>query len=161
MLLTADWQVALVALLSAVPSISATVVELETRGTCVYYCGSTCYWQSDIDAALNQGYTYFEEGETVGMLSPGSDVRTRVYKALANRNRPEGSDEYPHQYNDYEGFTFPTAAPWYEFPILSSYKVYTGGSPGPDRVIFDSEGNFDALITHTGANGDDFVACTT
>ena len=70
-----------------------------------------------------------------------------------------GSDHYPHQYNDYEGFSFPTAAPWYEFPILSSYTVYTGGSPGPDRVIFDSHGNFDSLITHTGASGNNFVAC--
>lgn len=66
---------------------------------------------------------------------------------------------YPHQYNDYEGFSFPTSAPWYEFPILSSYEVYTGGSPGADRVIFDKSGTFDSLITHTGASGDDFVAC--
>lgn len=66
---------------------------------------------------------------------------------------------YPHQYNDYEGFTFPTSGPWYEFPILSTYKVYTGGSPGADRVIFDGSGTFDSLITHTGASGDDFVAC--
>ncbi len=70
-----------------------------------------------------------------------------------------GSDKYPHQYEDYEGFSFPTSSPWYEFPILSSYSVYSGGSPGPDRVIFDSHGNFDSLITHTGASGDDFVAC--
>lgn len=66
---------------------------------------------------------------------------------------------YPHQYNNYEGFSFPTSAPWYEFPILSSYKVYTGGSPGADRVIFDTKGGFDALITHTGASGNNFVAC--
>jgi hypothetical protein len=46
-----------------------------------------------------------------------------------------GSDKYPHQYNDDEGFSFPTGGPWYEFPILSSYSVYSGGSPGADRVI--------------------------
>lgn len=68
-------------------------------------------------------------------------------------------DSYPHQYNDYEGFSFPTSGPWYEFPILNSFQVYTGGSPGADRVIFDSDGNFDSVITHTGASGDDFVAC--
>lgn len=66
---------------------------------------------------------------------------------------------YPHQYYDYEGFSFPTASPWYEFPILSSYVAYTGGSPGADRVIFDKNGAFDSLITHTGASGNDFVAC--
>ncbi|KAL1870001.1 hypothetical protein VTK73DRAFT_2844 [Phialemonium thermophilum] len=107
----------------------------EKRASCVYTCGSVCYWQSDIDDALQKGYSLLESGQTLG------------------------SDKYPHQYNDYEGFKFPTSSPWYEFPILSSYKVYTGGSPGPDRVIFDSHGNFDSLITHTGASGDDFVAC--
>jgi hypothetical protein len=42
---------------------------------------------------------------------------------------------------------------------MSSYKVYNGGSPGPDRVIFDDDGAFDMLITHTGASGNAFVAC--
>ncbi len=66
---------------------------------------------------------------------------------------------YPHQYNNYEGFSFPTAAPWYEFPILASHAVYAGASPGADRVIFDSKGALDKLITHTGASGNAFVAC--
>lgn len=69
------------------------------------------------------------------------------------------TDSYPHRYNNYEGFSFPTAAPWYEYPIMKTYSVYTGGSPGPDRVIFDSKGIFDLLITHTGAIGNAFVAC--
>ncbi|OTA80808.1 hypothetical protein M434DRAFT_86027, partial [Hypoxylon sp. CO27-5] len=72
-----------------------------------------------------------------------------------------GSDEYPHQYNDYEGFKFPDAAPYYaEFPILSSFKPYTGGSPGADRVVFNSNGNYEGAITHTGASGNNFVECT-
>ena len=69
------------------------------------------------------------------------------------------SDNYPHRYNNYEGFDFPTSGPWYEFPILSSHKVYTGGSPGADRVIFDEDGALDMLITHTGASGNNFVGC--
>ncbi|KAG8160731.1 hypothetical protein KVR01_008995 [Diaporthe batatas] len=100
---------------------------------CVYTCGSVCYWQVDINDALAAGYSNYKSGS-----APGG---------------------YPHQYNNYEGFSFPTAAPWYEFPILSSYKVYTGGSPGADRVVFDSKGKLDALITHTGASGNNFVAC--
>lgn len=67
---------------------------------------------------------------------------------------------YPHQYNDNEGFSFPTGGPWYEFPILSTFKVYTGGAPGADRVIFDADGNFDSVITHTGASGNNFVSCS-
>lgn len=69
-------------------------------------------------------------------------------------------DSYPHQYRDDEGFDFPTAGPWYEFPILSSHKVYSGGSPGADRVIFDSHGTFDSVITHTGESNDGFGSCT-
>ncbi|KAI1410104.1 ribonuclease-domain-containing protein [Hypoxylon sp. FL1857] len=104
--------------------------------TCVATCGSVCYWQEDIDAAVKQGYNYYQEGQTVG------------------------SDKYPHQYNDYEGFDFPDSGPYYEFPILSSYKTYTGGSPGADRVVFNGNGNYEGAITHTGASGNDFVECT-
>ncbi|KAK3899401.1 guanyl-specific ribonuclease [Staphylotrichum tortipilum] len=129
---------ALLTLLSAAAIPAAPLpddTELEPRATCVYTCGTVCYWQSDITAALNKGYSLHKAGSTI--------------------------NSYPHQYNDYEGFVFPTAGPWYEFPILSSYTVYTGGSPGPDRVIFDGSGRLDALITHTGASGNNFVACHT
>ncbi|KAL6856635.1 ribonuclease domain-containing protein [Trichoderma novae-zelandiae] len=127
------------AVIGLAASASAAAIDstlVDKRASCVYTCGSVCYWQSDIDAALAKGYSLYESGD-----------------------EEASADSYPHQYNDYEGFSFPTAAPWYEFPILSSFKVYTGGSPGADRVVFDSKGNFDSLITHTGASGDDFVAC--
>jgi hypothetical protein len=47
-----------------------------------------------------------------------------------------GSNDYPHQYNNYEGFTFNSGCtpPYYEFPLFKS-SVYTGGDPGADRVI--------------------------
>ncbi|KAI8634700.1 ribonuclease-domain-containing protein [Xylariaceae sp. FL1651] len=121
--------------LAAVSAVTVSATVVDKRATCVYYCGSVCYWQEDIDEAVAQGYNYYKKGTTVG------------------------SDSYPHQYNDYEGFDFPDPAPWYEFPILSSYNAYTGGSPGADRVIFNSAGKFQDAITHTGASGNDFVAC--
>lgn len=108
---------------------------LQTRQSCVATCGGTCYWQSDVDAAQSKGFQLLEEGQT------------------------EGSDEYPHEYEDREGFDFPVSGPYYEFPILSSFQVYNGGSPGADRVIFNSNDEFAGLITHTGASDDDFVAC--
>ncbi|MCJ1456085.1 hypothetical protein MMC28_006443 [Mycoblastus sanguinarius] len=123
----------LLTLALAVPALTTPL--LSTR-QCAETCGSTCYYQSDIDAAVSQGYNYYSEGKTVG------------------------SDEYPHQYEDYEGFTFPDPGPYYEFPILSSYKVYTGGSPGADRVIFTGDGTYEGVITHTGASGNDFLQCT-
>ncbi|KAK0384260.1 hypothetical protein NLU13_8348 [Sarocladium strictum] len=72
-----------------------------------------------------------------------------------------GSSSYPHRYNNYEGFSFGGAAgPYQEFPILSSGKVYSGGSPGPDRVIITEASCKQAgTITHTGASGNNFVAC--
>ncbi|KIW94048.1 uncharacterized protein Z519_05364 [Cladophialophora bantiana CBS 173.52] len=103
--------------------------------SCAETCGDVCYYQSTIDAAVSKGYSLFQSGQT------------------------EGSDDYPHQYNNYEGFDFPVDGPYYEFPIMDDFEVYDGGSPGPDRVIFNDEGDYAGVITHTGASGDDFVAC--
>ncbi|KAL9075897.1 MAG: hypothetical protein Q9161_001291 [Pseudevernia consocians] len=123
---------ALVALAFAVPVLTNPLL----RRQCAETCGSTCYSQDDINAAVQQGYSYYEDGTTVG------------------------SDQYPHQYNDYEDFTFPDPGPYYEFPILSDEQPYDGGSPGPDRVIFTGDGTYEAVITHTGASGNDFLQCT-
>ncbi|KAF2103648.1 ribonuclease Ms [Rhizodiscina lignyota] len=110
--------------------------EIVARQSCVEYCGNTCYWQSDIDAALNKGYSLYQEGET------------------------EGSNDYPHAEENYENLPFAVSGPYQEFPILNSFKVYTGGDPGADRVVFNTDGEFAALVTHTGASGDDFVSCS-
>ncbi|KAI6591377.1 hypothetical protein MCOR06_004651 [Pyricularia oryzae] len=49
-----------------------------------------------------------------------------------------------------------------EFPILNN-KVYTGGSPGADRVAFTTKNDgtctFAGAMTHTGASGNNFVSC--
>ncbi|NRK12214.1 hypothetical protein F3B08_24285, partial [Salmonella enterica subsp. enterica serovar Typhi] len=123
---------ALAALAFAVPVLTNPLL----RRQCAETCGSTCYSQDDINAAVQQGYSDYEDGTTVG------------------------NDNYPHQYNDYEGFSFPDAGPYYEFPILADEEVYTGGSPGADRVIFTGDGTYEGVITHTGASGNDFLQCT-
>ncbi|KAL9110096.1 MAG: hypothetical protein Q9227_005289 [Pyrenula ochraceoflavens] len=111
--------------------------KLVTRQSCVDTCGSVCYWQSDIDDALQKGYSLEQSGGKAGT----------------------GSGAYPHEYENYEGFDLPVSGPYYEFPILNTFKVYTGGEPGPDRVVFNSRGQFADLVTHTGASGNDFVEC--
>ncbi|BFZ58795.1 hypothetical protein PYCC9005_005860 [Savitreella phatthalungensis] len=126
---------ALYAAAAALPTAEHGLVALEKRASCVDYCGNTCYWQNDIDAAVNKGYSDYVNGVQ------------------------EGSGKYPHQYYDNEGFTFAVDGPYYEFPILSSYKVYNGGSPGPDRVVFNDNGDLAGLITHTGASGNNFKQC--
>lgn len=60
------------------------------------------YSASQVSAAVNQGCNYYSSGQTVG------------------------SNDYPHRYNNYEGFDFRASSPWQEFPILRS-GVYTGG----------------------------------
>ncbi|KAI1333859.1 extracellular guanyl-specific ribonuclease [Xylariaceae sp. FL0016] len=124
-----------VAAVVAAAGVQAVTREPVRRDECVYYCGDVCYWQVDIDDAVDQGYSLYKSGDTVG------------------------DNDYPHEFNNYEGFDLETASPWYEFPILSSYEVYDGGAPGTDRVIFNSKGQQDILVTHTGASGNDFVAC--
>ncbi|KAE8153576.1 amino acid permease-domain-containing protein [Aspergillus avenaceus] len=108
---------------------------LTPRADCAYTCGSNCYTSSAVSAAQSAGYELHSSGETVG------------------------SNSYPHKYNNYEGFDFPVSGTYYEWPILSSGSIYDGGSPGADRVVFNKNNKLAGLITHTGASGNNFVAC--
>lgn len=83
-------------------------------------------------------------------------------QAAGYKLQSSGSDKggYPHQYHNYESFDFPVSGTYYEFPILKSGSVYSGGSPGADRVVFTGNNDLAGLITHTGASGNNFVECT-
>ncbi|KAN0117063.1 guanyl-specific ribonuclease F1 [Hyaloscypha variabilis] len=104
-------------------------------------CDGTIYSQQNIDDAATAALSYYASGETVGR------------------------DSYPHQYKDYEGFSFTCSAPYLEFPIETS-GVYSGGSPGADRVVIgsissdESTAEYCAVITHDGQSGNDFGECT-
>ncbi|RPB03333.1 extracellular guanyl-specific ribonuclease Fl1, partial [Choiromyces venosus 120613-1] len=82
-----------------------------------------------------------------------------------NAGTQVGSNDYPHQYNNLEDFAFNSGcrAPYYEFPIFRAY-VYTGGSPGADRVVIGSWDGTNAAfcdgITHYGATGNAFLQCS-
>lgn len=87
----------LVAFASAAPS-----AELTKRDTAT--CGKVNYSASAVSAASNAACSYVRAGSTAG------------------------GSTYPHQYQNYEGFRFKgLPKPYYEFPILSSGKTYTGG----------------------------------
>ncbi|KAL1305223.1 hypothetical protein AAFC00_002140 [Neodothiora populina] len=125
-------------LLSAIVLLAASAVaspiEIEKRQNSDVTCGSTVYYPSSLQLALNAGYSHYKAGTEV--------------------------NDYPHTYNNYEGFTFSRASgPYQEFPILKG-KAYTGGSPGADRIIFNTKGVYVGSITHTGASGNDFVGCS-
>ncbi|KAE9376637.1 guanyl-specific ribonuclease F1 [Stipitochalara longipes BDJ] len=104
-------------------------------------CDGTTYSQQNIDDAATAALSYYASGQTVG------------------------KDSYPHQYNDYEGFSFTCSAPYLEFPIKTS-GVYSGGSPGADRVVIgsissdESTAEYCAVITHDGQSGNDFGECS-
>ncbi|TBU34678.1 Ribonuclease/ribotoxin [Dichomitus squalens] len=78
-----------------------------------------------------------------------------------NRAQTLGGGDYPHTYNNLEGFTFPDCTkPFQEYPVFQG-ATYTGGKPGPDRVIYQTNGGqFCGCITHTNEGGNTFVKCT-
>ncbi|KAK0392641.1 hypothetical protein NLU13_2136 [Sarocladium strictum] len=126
----------LLPLLAAVVGAAPTAEALFRRqdGTT---CGDNYYSADAVADASNAACNYYQQGETAG------------------------SSSYPHQYNDYEGFSFNgVSGPYQEFPILASGRIYSGGSPGPDRVIITEDCQQAGVITHTGASGNDFVACS-
>lgn len=93
------------ALLSLVALVSAAPADLQIRSTT---CGNHYYSDSAVNAASNAACNYVQNGDTAG------------------------SSTYPHEYRNYEGFDFNgLSGPFYEFPILSSGKVYSGGSCPP------------------------------
>ncbi|KAF1944729.1 ribonuclease-domain-containing protein [Clathrospora elynae] len=108
---------------------------IDARQSCYVKCGSTCYTSAQASAARTAGYKFYSQ------------------------DTEAGSSTYPHTYNNYEGFTFLVKGPYQEFPLRTS-GAYTGGTPGADRVIFNTAGQRAGEITHTGASGNNFVACS-
>ena len=64
-----------------------------------------------------------------------------------NAGTTVGRNNYPHRFNNREGFTFNDGCspPYYEFPVFRDH-VYTGGSPGLDRVVLGSWSGSDAMF---------------
>ncbi|THU91375.1 Ribonuclease/ribotoxin [Dendrothele bispora CBS 962.96] len=89
-----------------------------------------------------------------------SQVKSAVSNGVAHLGNPIGSNSYPHTFSNFEGLKMwcTGETDFNEFPILKS-GAYTGGSPGADRVVFSDNGVYCAVITHTGASGNNFVSC--
>ncbi|KAJ1305606.1 hypothetical protein OPQ81_000603 [Rhizoctonia solani] len=134
---------ALSALALAVPTPTIEIPDLIKRtitGSEGATCGRNVFTASDVEAAASAAVSHIAEGSQIG------------------RNK------YPHRFNNREGLQFQgdCQKPFYEFPIFKSH-IYTGGSPGPDRVVIGSVNGEDAvfcgLMTHTGAGGNNFLQC--
>ncbi|KAH6695642.1 Ribonuclease/ribotoxin [Plectosphaerella plurivora] len=130
----------LVALLSGVSALpiadDVSPVEaspLERRAAAT--CGSQFYSAAAVNAAAVRACNLYRAGTQIG------------------------SNNYPHTFNNREGFAFAAAGPYQEFPIMASGAIYSGGSPGPDRVVINTSCRQAGAITHTGASGNNFVIC--
>ncbi|KAI1470110.1 ribonuclease-domain-containing protein [Daldinia caldariorum] len=115
-------------------SVAAAPVVEDRAAQAATTCGSTYYSATQVNQAAQKACSYYSSGS-----APGG---------------------YPHTYNNYEGFSFSVSGPYLEFPLLSSGSVYTGGSPGPDRVVINTSCKLAGEITHTGASGNNFVGCS-
>ncbi|KAI3480823.1 hypothetical protein L1887_57090 [Cichorium endivia] len=109
------------ALLALVPAV-ALAAPLEPRqGGVSVNCGGVSYTSTQVNRAINNGLS--------GKYS---------------------SSGYPHTYNNYEGFDFSDYCdgPYKEYPLKTSSTGYTGGSPGADRVVYDSnDGTFCGAVS--------------
>ncbi|KAK4226619.1 Ribonuclease/ribotoxin [Podospora fimiseda] len=97
----------------------------------------------------------------------GKQVRdaTNEARRLIVLGQKLGINQYPHPFRNFESLAFATSGPYHEFPIVERGSVdtglYTGGNPGPDRIVLDREtGIFVGAMTHTGASpSNSFVKC--
>ncbi|THU89133.1 Ribonuclease/ribotoxin [Dendrothele bispora CBS 962.96] len=117
-------------------------------------------------AAIPLNATIVPRAWPAGDVTCGSNVYSlNIVKAatsngFAHINNPIGSNSYPHTFSNFEGLKMwcTGETQFNEWPILVS-GPYTGGSPGADRVVFSDNGIYCAVITHTGASGNNFVSC--
>lgn len=90
------------ALVSLLTLAAAAPTDLEPRAAAT--CGNVYYSAAAVNAASVKACNYVRAGTTAG------------------------GSTYPHRYNNYEGFEFlGYSAPFYEFPIMASGAIYSGG----------------------------------
>lgn len=97
---------------------------------------------------------YINLTQRTGFPISSANIDAAAEQALdhLNAGTQVGSNNYPHQFNNREGFVFNPGcrAPYYEFPVVEN-GVYTGGDPGCDRVIVGSWDGMNARFC--GENG--------
>lgn len=153
-----------------IPRTSSLLTRFTKRqsDSCAETCGTVCYTQATIDDAVSTGYKLYQQNNTddsyphtyrddeVGSTLFPQDTVSLLHAVFVRNQQSTNLVTY---ISLLQGFKFPVDGPYQEFPILKTFKAYDGGSPGPDRVIFNTEGQLAGTITHTGTSDDKFVAC--
>ncbi|KAK5823534.1 Ribonuclease/ribotoxin [Linnemannia elongata] len=76
-----------------------------------------------------------------------------------NPNPTTSSGPYPKLFDNRERVQFPDCnANLIQFPLRMGGS-YSGGPPGPDRVVYQKDGKFCGCMTHFGALGNRLAAC--
>ncbi|KAJ7749997.1 guanyl-specific ribonuclease C2 [Mycena metata] len=96
-------------------------------------CGTNVYSAAQLSSALTRGYSR--------LTSP--------------------IDSFPHIFNNGEGLPVTpscSSSRLFEYPLMTG-RTYSGGDPGPDRVVFSATGWYCTVMTHSGAGGNKLTSC--
>ncbi|KAI1114909.1 Ribonuclease/ribotoxin [Nemania sp. NC0429] len=106
-----------------------------------------------------------------GWIFTGAEADNGFLDAIMARRNGTVYNGYPHVFRNGGDPSEVDPTPCrgktlFEFPILTSGQDYTGGPPGPHRVVVAPHGGTSTaydqcfLMTHQGASGNLFIKCT-
>lgn len=92
------------ALLASAVAVAETAAhhQLDARATSGVTCGTVPYSASAVASASDRACKYYKDRNSV--------------------------NDYPHTFNNREGFVFATSGPYIEFPIMKTGVLYNGGA---------------------------------
>ncbi|CAE6502595.1 unnamed protein product [Rhizoctonia solani] len=142
------------------PTKSSTLFNRTVSGAAGANCGKNTFTATEVEAAAAAAASHAAAGSQIGK----NKYPHRFNNREGMLTMPKYTASYPITVFLILGFEFQSNCnpPFLEFPIFNS-KVYTGGSPGPDRVVIGNLSGSDSavcgVITHTGASGNGFLQC--
>ncbi|KAF9229089.1 ribonuclease T1 [Gyrodon lividus] len=109
---------------------------------------------------VGSSHALLSRGRTQDCDCPDASYNSRDIMEAINMATSRNGRDYPHQYHNYEGISFPSChGELLEYP-LKKMGVYKGtGSPGADRVIYDKTHDFCGCIAHGSDKSGPFVQC--
>ncbi|KAJ7869733.1 Ribonuclease/ribotoxin [Mycena olivaceomarginata] len=116
-------------------ALSALVLAVPTGAQANVSCGRNVFTTAKVTAAVDDGYQRVKDNRIIDRTYP------KAYRNTDRLSMACGGNSM------------------FEFPLVAGGRAFTGGDPGPDRVIFNESRILCAVITHSGAPGNTFVSC--